>query len=153
VLYDQHRTKKFSDQFYRRESSRVKRLESELSWEQGRRTELERQVQALQETNNRLKEEGKASRQREDSMNTALLEAERRFQAFKADGAAARVFAESEEVDGKGVSRNSTPAPPLALPLLFSNDSFLLPVPQPLSTTSMILSTASMISFLASPRN
>jgi len=51
-------------------------------------------------------------------MNTALLEAERRIQAFKADGAATRVFAESEQVDGKGASRTSISAPPLALSLI-----------------------------------
>jgi len=58
-------------------------------------------------------------------MNTALLEAERRIQAFKADGAATRVFAESEQVDGKGAFRNSISAPPLALSLLLRITHFV----------------------------
>ena len=88
-----------SDHCPRRESSRAKHLENELSLVRSQHAELERQVQ---NANNQLSEERQASRQREESLNTALLEAERRLQAFKADGAAARVFAESEQVDGKG---------------------------------------------------
>ena len=131
----------------------MKHLGSELSLVRSQHAELERQVQ---EANVAQRQVGRGA----PSVTPARRIDEHRVDRSRAESsgvqsrrAATRVFAESEEVDGKGVPRNSTPAPPLALLLLFMKNSFRPPVPQPLSTTSMILSTASTTSSSASRIN
>ena len=55
--------------------------------------------------------------QREHELTSSLADTENRLRAIKADGAAARSFAESEDIDGKGMSSSSVPAD-AAFPLM-----------------------------------
>ena len=76
----------------------------------GAQDQLQQVQRAVADDQRRQLEQAAIWSRREHELTSALADAEKRLRAIKADGVAARIFVESEDIDGKGASLSSIPA-------------------------------------------